>query len=175
MKEDELFLLGKIVRTFGANGELVIQINSEILARLKNMESVFIKLNVNLVPFFIENLQPRPKNQAIVKFMDVNSADEATLLAGCEFYIPLEMLPKVKGKKPFTFEIEGYKVIDAHHGEIGTLTAVIEVPQQSLLSVDFNGKEILVPVVEEIVKEIDRKNKTIYIEAPEGLIDLYIN
>jgi len=175
MKEDELFLLGKIVRTFGAKGELVIQIDSEILARLKKMESVFIKLNVNLVPFFIESLQPRPKNQAIVKFMDIDSAEEAEMMSGCEFYIPIEMLPKAKGKKPFTFEIEGYKVIDAHHGEIGTLTSVIEVPQQSLLSIDFNGKEILVPVVEEIVKEIDRKNKTIYIDAPEGLIDLYIN
>ena len=175
MKEDELFQMGKIVRTFGAKGELIIHLNSELLSRIKKMESVFIKLNMNLVPFFIESLQLRPKNQAIIKFLDIDSADDAGMLAGCNFFIPYNLIPKTKGKNPFTFDIEGFKVIDAHQGEIGILSTVIEVPQQSLLSVNFNGKEILVPVVEEIVKEIDRKNKIIYIEAPEGLIDLYIN
>ncbi len=174
MKLDELFQLGKIVRTFGTKGEVVFQVDAEILSQIKKLESVFLKINENLVPFFIEQLQPRPKGQAMVKFMDVDSTEEASLLAGCDIYIPLGILPKQKGAQLHSVEIEGFTVIDAVRGETGTVRTVLEMPQQSLLAIDFNGKEILIPIVDEIVKKIDRKTKTIYIEAPEGLIELYL-
>jgi len=175
MKQDELFQLGKIVRTFGTKGEVVFQVDTEILARIKNLESVYLKINENLVPFFIELIQPKAKGQAMVKFLDVDSTEDASLLAGCDIFIPLAMLPKQKGAQVYSIEIVGYTVIDATRGETGTVKTVLELPQQSLLAIDYNGKEILVPIVDEIIKKIDRKAKTIYIEAPEGLIELYIN
>ncbi len=174
MKQDELFQLGKIVRTFGSKGEVVFQIDAEILSRIKKLESVYLKINENLVPFFIEILQTRPKGQAMVKFFDVDSTEDASPLAGCDIFIPLTLLPKQKGTTLYSIEIEGYTVIDAIHGETGTVRTVLEMPQQALLAIDFNGKEILVPIVDEIVKKIDRKKKVIYIEAPEGLIELYL-
>jgi 16S rRNA processing protein RimM len=174
MKQDELFRLGKIVRTFGSKGEVIFQIDSEIIDRIKKLESVFININENLVPFFIEHLERRPKNQAQVKLLDVDSTDDASILAGCEFFIPFGLLPKQKGTQLYSFEIEGYTVIDAIRGETGTVTAVLEMPQQSLLAIEFNGKEILVPIVDEIIRKIDRKKKEIHIEAPEGLIELYL-
>jgi 16S rRNA processing protein RimM len=174
MKQDELFQLGKIVRTFGSKGEVVFQIDAEILSKIKKLESVFLRINENLVPFFIELLQPRAKGQALVKFLDVDSTEDASLLAGCEIYIPIGLLPNQKGTQLYSIEIEGYTVIDANRGETGTVRKVLEMPQQSLLAIDFNGKEILVPIVDEIVKKIDRKTRTIYINAPEGLIELYL-
>ena len=174
MKQDELFLLGKIVRTFGTKGEVIFQIDSEILSRIKKLESVYLKINENLIPFFIELIQPKAKGQAMVKFLDVDCTEDATLLAGCEIFIPIGMLPKQKGTQLYSIEIEGYKVIDANRGETGTVRTVLEMPQQALLAIDFNGKEILVPIVDEIVKKIDRKTKTIHIDAPEGLIELYL-
>ncbi len=174
MKQDELFRLGKIVRTFGSKGEVVLQIDAEILSQIKKLESVFLKLNENLVPFFIELFQPRPKGQVLVKFLDVDSPEDASRLAGCEIFIPLGILPKQKGTQLHSIEIEGYTVIDAVRGETGTVRAVLDMPQQSLLAIDFNGKEILVPIVDEIIKNIDRKTRTIHIEAPEGLIELYL-
>ncbi len=174
MKQDELFQLGKIVRTFGTKGEVIFQIDSEILSRIKKLESVYLKINENLVPFFIELLQPKAKGQALVKFLDVDSTDESSLLSGCDIFIPIAQLPKQKGTQLFSVEIEGYTVIDAIRGETGTVRTVLEMPQQALLAIDFNGKEILVPIVDEIVKKIDRKTRTIHIEAPEGLIDLYL-
>ncbi len=174
MKQDELFLLGKIVRTFGSKGELIFQVDTEILSRIKKLESVFLKINENLVPFFIEQLQIRPKKQALVKFFDLDSTEEANQLSGSEIYIPLTILPKHKGSEIYSIEIEGYTVIDSVCGEIGFVRTVLEMPQQALLAIDFNGKEILIPVVDEIVKKVDRKTKTIHIEAPEGLIELYL-
>jgi 16S rRNA processing protein RimM len=174
MKQDELFRLGKIVRTFGTKGEVVFQIDTDLFSRIKKLESVYLKINENLVPFFIELIQPKAKGQAMVKFMDVDNSEEASLLTGCDVFIPPGMLPKQKGTQLYSIEIEGYTVIDAKRGECGTVRTVLEMPQQALLAIDFNGKEILVPIVDEIVKKIDRKTKIIHIEAPEGLIELYL-
>jgi len=175
MKKDELFLLGKIVRTFGSKGEVIIQVDAELLTLIKKLESVFLKLNENLVPFFIEHTHPRSSNQVLVKFMDVDNTDEAFTFAGCNVYIPSGLIPRQKRTKLFSSEIEGYRVIDVNHGETGIVNAILELPQQSLLSVDSNGKEILLPIVEDIIKEVDRRNRIIYTEAPEGLIELYLD
>jgi 16S rRNA processing protein RimM len=173
MKQDELFRAGKIVRTFGSKGEMLCQFNSDTIS-LKKLESVFLKLNENLVPFFIESIQPKTRNQAIIKFHDVNSANDAFELAGSAVFLPLSFRPKSKGSKYDLSAIEGFTVIDHVHGEIGTVSSVLELPEQDLLQIDFKGKEILIPVVDEIVKKIDMKNKIIMVEAPEGLIDIYI-
>jgi len=51
---------------------------------------------------------------------------------------------------------------------------VLDNHQQALLQVRFGEKEILIPAVDQIMKEIDRKKKIIYIEAPDGLIEIYL-
>jgi 16S rRNA processing protein RimM len=106
--------------------------------------------------------------------MDIETSEDASLLSGCEIYIPMAILPKQKNTGLYPQNIEGYTVIDANRGNTGIVGKIIEMPQQFLLSIDFNGKEILVPIVDEIVKDIDHKAKTIHIEAPEGLIELYL-
>ena len=174
MKQDELFQLGKIVRTFGSKGELIFQVDTEIFAQIKKLESVFLKINENLVPFFIEVIQPKSKGQVLVKFLDVNDTDDALQLAGCAAFIPRNILPKPKRARLYSYDIEGFSVVDATHGLFGTVSHVLDLPQQSLLAIDFNGKEILIPVVEEIITQVDHKKKTIQIEAPEGLIELYL-
>jgi 16S rRNA processing protein RimM len=174
MKQDELFQAGKIVRTLGSNGEILCQFNSDTSVNIKKLESVFLKINENLVPFFIEQIHPKTKNQAVVKFLDINSADEAFILANLGIYLPQSLLPKLTAKKYYYSKIEGFTVNDYIHGEIGVVNSVLELPRQDLLQIHFNGKEILIPMVDEIIKEIDMKNKTIYIEAPDGLIELYI-
>jgi 16S rRNA processing protein RimM len=174
MKQDELFQAGKIVRTFGSKGEMMCQFTSDVIS-LKKLESVFLKINESLVPFFIEQIQSKARNQAIVKFHDVNSAAEAMELTGSMLFLPIAMLPKSKARTYDISVIEGFTVIDHIFGEIGTISSVLELQQQDILQIDFNGKEILIPMVDEIVKKIDLKKKIIQVEAPEGLIELYIN
>ena len=70
--------------------------------------------------------------------------------------------------------LRAYSSRYVNRGNTGIVSKIIEMPQQFLLAIEFNGKEILVPIVDEIVKSIDHKTKTIYMEAPEGLIELYL-
>jgi len=174
MKTDELFLLGKIVRNTGARGEVVFQFVTGSSARYKNVESVFIKINENLVPFFIDHFKIKSQHQAVVKLFDLDDVEDAKILTGCELYTLSGELPKVKGNKFSYDQVLGFAVIDSSYGSIGKIAAIMDLPHQAIYKIDFEGKEILIPVVPEIIKKVDHKKNTVFIDAPEGLIGIYL-
>jgi 16S rRNA processing protein RimM len=61
------------------------------------------------------------------------------------------------------------------HGKIGKITGIIDMPHYAIIQVDFNGKEILIPAIKDIIQKIDRENNILHIIAPDGLIELYIH
>ncbi|MBK7175359.1 MAG: 16S rRNA processing protein RimM [Bacteroidales bacterium] len=173
MNPDEFFQAGKVVKTSGSGGELVFSFDSEVSDRNKKMESVFILLQGNLVPFFIEKSESKARNQLLVKLLDVDTQEEASLLAGSGIFLPKSMKSRKKQGKKFDIDFNGFLVIDKVHGEIGLVVNVLELPMQELLEIEKDGKLYLIPLVEEIITEINIDTGIIRIEAPEGLIELY--
>jgi 16S rRNA processing protein RimM len=57
--------------------------------------------------------------------------------------------------------------------EIGLIQEVIEQPHQILCTVIYKGAEALVPLHEASLKKIDNKHKKVFVELPEGLLDIY--
>jgi 16S rRNA processing protein RimM len=88
-------------------------------------------------------------------------------------YLPLNLLPKLEGNKFYFHEVIGYTIEDKNFGEVGKIVGVNDTTAQALFEVENNGKEILIPMNDEFIIKVDRKNKTIFVETPEGLIDLY--
>ena len=112
-------------------------------------------------------------NKAIVTFEDLKP-DEAQMLVGSDLYLPLEMLPKLTGNRFYFHEVIGWTVIDSEKGDIGTIASVIDYPAQALFQIMKNDKEILIPVIDQVINKVDRDKKIIHITAPTGLIDLYL-
>jgi 16S rRNA processing protein RimM len=122
----------------------------------------------------IESIEVQTGQKVLIRFEDIHTSDEAAIYTGREMYLPLDSLPPLKGKKFYYHEVKGFSVIDAKHGNIGTLVKVMELPRQSMLQINFGEKEILIPLVDEVIVKVDRKKKEIHIRAPEGLIDFYL-
>ncbi len=175
MKLKDCFYLGKITKKYSFKGELIISLDTDEPEIYKNLKSVFININGRLIPYFIEKSKSQKKATLRVKFEDINSEDEALSIINKEVYLPLENLPELKGKKFYYHEIIGYNVVDTNHGNIGLIIKVEDKTSQSIFIIKNNGKEILIPVNDNIIQMINRKNKTIHITAPNGLIDLYLN
>jgi len=170
----DFYLLGKIVKTHGRKGEIVFFLDVDNTDNYKNIESVFIEINSQLVPFFIEKLEFKAKNTAIVKLEDVDSIEQAQDILHSDLYLPLSYLPPLSGNKFYYHEIIGFSVIDQQHGSIGHVKGVVDLSHQAVLQVDFNNKEILIPIVDEIILGVNREKKQLEIKAPEGLIEIYI-
>jgi len=71
-------------------------------------------------------------------------------------------------------QLIGFGVTDLKHGYIGQITQLLELRGHSLLQIDSDGKEVLIPYRDEIILSVDELRKTLHIEAPEGLIELYL-
>lgn len=175
MHKKDCFYLGKIAKKFSFKGEVLIYLDTDEPEVYENMESVFVELNRNLVPFFIEKSQLHRNSFLRTKFEDVTSEQDADQIIGCEVYLPLSMLPKLEGNKFYYHEIEGFEVEDVRLGNIGTMLRVNENQVQPLFEIEFNDKTILVPVIDDFIVEVNRADKKIVLNTPKGLVDLYIN
>jgi 16S rRNA processing protein RimM len=173
MSGEPLYLIGKILKTTGHQGSLLIHLEEAVADDLEKLESVYLELQGERVPFFFKEIMIRSANRVAVLFEDIGSLSEAEKLAGAPVYIPAGALPPLPGEKFYSHEITGFTVIDLTFGNIGLVNDVIETPGHDLLQVMNGNIEILVPVVPEIIQSVDKKKKTIKIDAPEGLILLY--
>lgn len=173
MKKDVCFELGYIVKKHGLQGEVSIHLDTDNPENYSSLESVFIEIDEKLVPFFIESIKIQG-DKALVKFEEVEGPDHADELKGSKLFLPLDFLPKLEGNQFYFHEIIGFTVSDKERGNIGSITDVLDAGPQTLLSVDFNGKEVLIPVNDDIVVSLNRGTNTINVDLPEGLLDIYL-
>ncbi len=162
------------MKPFGSKGQVVAFLDVDEPLHYRKLESVYLDLDGEFVPFLIESVEIQAGRKVLFHFEDVNTADDAVAYTGREMYLPLDSLPPLKGKKFYYHEVKGYSVIDEIHGNIGILVQVMDLPRQSLLQISFGEKEILIPMLDEVIVKVDRKRKELLIRAPEGLIDIYL-
>jgi len=174
MKTDDFYYLGKILKTYGNKGQVLVHLDVDDPGSYQNLESVFIDVYGECIPFSVMEIEMKARNNAVLSFADVHTSGEAGEFTGKRMYLPLAGLPPLTGKKFYYHEVTGFKVTDINAGDIGVVEAILDVHQQALFQIRLRDKEILIPVTDNIIQEVDRENRIITIEAPEGLIDIYL-
>src|SRR5690606_28320348 len=174
MRKEDCFYLGKIVKKYGFKGELLAKLDTDEPELYKDLESVFIAIGNDLVPFFIEKSSLHKSELLRMRIEDVDNEADADALLRSELYLPLDMLPKLSGNQFYFHEIIGYSMIDEEFGEVGEIVAVNDSTAQSLFEVEREDKLILIPMNDEFIVRLDRVKKEIVVKTPEGLIELYL-
>tara|TARA_R110002073_G_scaffold159477_1_gene314775 strand:- start:4321 stop:4845 length:525 start_codon:yes stop_codon:yes gene_type:complete len=173
MQKEDCFYLGKIVRKYSFKGELLAKLDTDQPELYEHLDAMFIQVRNNLIPFFIESSQLHKSDLLRIKFEEVDTEADADTLIKSELYLPLELLPKLEGNKFYFHEVIGFKINDKNFGEVGVIKAINDSTAQALFEVDRDGVEILIPMNDEFILKVDREAKTIWVETPEGLIELY--
>ncbi len=174
MQIKDCFYLGKIVKKYSFKGELLVKLDTDEPEIFKNLESVFISLRNNLIPFFVDSCKLHKSQLLRIKFEDVDSEEDADALLKSDLYLPLSILPTLSGNKFYYHEVTGFTVIDEDFGEVGVIDNINDTGAQELFVIDRDGIEILIPVNDQFIKKVDRDKKQILVNTPEGLIDLYL-
>jgi len=172
-EKEKYFQLGRVIKIHGYKGELVILLDTDTPEGYANLKSVFLNIDDSLVPYWINTIRINDK-LAIVSFDDISSRDDAIRMLKKEVYLPLEDLQTLTGDDFYFHEIIGYRVHDKHHGDIGIVEDVLERPEQELLRIMKGKKEVLIPLTDDMIRKVDRKQQVLHIITPEGLIDLYL-
>lgn len=174
LQKKDCFYLGKIVKKHSFKGEVVIKLDTDEPELYSNMESVFVDLGNNLVPFFIEKSSLSKDTFLRVKFEDVSTEADADAILKSDIYLPLSLLPKLSGNKFYYHEVIGFTVVDQNFGEVGTIMHINDKAAQPLFEIDRDGNDIFIPMIDDFIKKIDRENKIVEVNTPQGLIELYL-
>ena len=175
MRKEDCFYLGKIVSKYSFKGEVLVKLDADEPELYENMESVFVAMRGNLVPFFITKCRLHKSSLLRIKFEDVTNEDDADKIMGSELYLPLSFLPELTGNKFYFHEVIGFTIIDAIHGDIGNIKSVNDTTSQALFEVEKGDKQLLIPINDEIITKVDREKQTIFVSTPEGLVSLYLD
>jgi len=174
MRKEDCFYLGKIAKKFSFKGEVLAYLDTDEPELYENLESVFVEFNNNLVPFFIENCSLHKNDFLRIRFEDIQNEEEADRLLGSAIYLPLKMLRKLTGNKFYFHEVIGFEIEDKRLGVFGKIVSVNDTSAQPLFEVVNGNVEILVPMIDQFLVKIDRENKKVVMDLPEGLVEMYL-
>ena len=174
MRKEDCFYLGRVVSKYSFKGEVLVKLDTDEPEIYENMESVFVSLGKDLVPFFIDRCRLHKSDLLRIDFEEVKDEPTADKIMGAELYLPLDLLPPLSGNKFYFHEVIGFSLVDRAHGDIGTIRAINDNVSQALFEAEKDGKDLLIPISDEIIEKVDRKNRTIHVNAPEGLVELYL-
>lgn len=138
-------------------------------------KTMFLEIEGGLVPFFVETIRQKDSNNILVVFEDYATPDKAQKLVGQRVYLPSEQLTELEEDQFYFHDIIGYTVIDSRVGELGAIAQVLDAPEQELLQVFYKGKEVLIPLVDEFIVRVNKRGKQLFMDLPDGLIDLYLD
>lgn len=174
MKIEDAFRIGTLTKTRGLKGELQLYVEFDGLEKIK-FTSVFVDVAGKLVPYFIKAIKYPMANTAFLFLEDVETIEKATLLAKKEVYLPNKLKPKQK-KEEFTLkDLKGFIAIDEHKGELGKILEVEDYPQQVIATVNYQSREVMFPLNAGTIKGINAQSNEVYLELPEGLLDVYLS
>jgi len=170
VQKEQCFSLGKITKLHGYKGGLILHIDSSTPQYFKDLESVLLDIDQELVPFFLSQKGKLNGKKLLINLEDVRPED-AHKYVGREAYLPESMLPEAEDDAYYDKAIIGYTAWEGK-GDIGVVVDVVENSSQNLFVVEKGQQEFLIPAVDAFIKGIDTNEKIIYLELPEGLLDL---
>ncbi|MGF1583718.1 MAG: ribosome maturation factor RimM [Bacteroidales bacterium] len=171
----DLKFLGVILKTHGVDGQLVLKLEYFTEDELIKGEPVFVEIDGIPVPFFTDSFRYLSDDTALLGLDEVTSSTMASGFINCRVYSEKHKMMEHSEDDPVrSDELRGFRVIDEVHGNSGILQEIIEYPDNPVMRLDLDGREILVPFHESIVKNINYDTRVIEISAPDGLFDLYI-
>lgn len=171
MQQKDCYYLGTIIKAHGYKGELNIHLDTDEPQTYQNLESIFIERNGLLVPFFLQKAQLHKGNHLRIMIEDF---DEPESLIGRDIYLPLSTLPKLEGNAFYYHEVVGFQVLHDRSEVIGEIKSVRDTSAQDLFEITSPvQKEILIPVIDEWIVEVNRSEKTIILDLPEGLLEVF--
>ena len=164
--------IGKIVSSFGLKGELILEHHLGKKTSLKGLEVLFIEQNKDeMLPYFIQSTRIKSENEIYLILEDIDVKEKTKGVLQKQVWLSDEDFAKYAGKSA-AISLLGFHIINEEI-DLGEILEVIEQPHQLICRITLNEKEVLIPLHEETIQKIDKKKKQVFVELPDGLLDIY--
>ncbi len=158
--------IAQVLKSNGREGELLVGFVGMAPEDIDLEEPVFIEFDGLPVPFYFESFTPRGNTRVLVRLTGVRNLTDAEELVGRDVCAEDDLYEDEEE------DLTGWTVLDADGTEVGTVTAHEDIPGNPCIWVETGHGEVLVPLREELVLDLDEQKETLRMEIPEGLLDL---
>lgn len=168
----DYYSIGKIASTHGLTGVVVLEHALGKKTDLKGLTTLFIEERKNaFIPYFIESTTAKNEQETFIKLEGFNTKEGARRLIQKPVWLLKADFEKFAASSS-PLSLLGFTMINEGIA-IGEVEEIIEQPHQVLCKIKYKGNEALIPLHEESLEKIDKKNKRVYVNLPEGLLDIY--
>lgn len=167
---EEYFEIGQIVNTSGLKGILKIKPFTDDIKKFSNLKTIYIKTKNGLTEFKIEQVR-YVKNMVMIKLDGIDTVEEAEKYRNLYIKVLRDQEEKLEEGSYYVVDILGCKVNTDTNQELGKIVDVFQTGSNDVYVVkDEQGKQILLPAIKQVIKNVDIKNKIITVHLLEGLV-----
>jgi len=164
-------ILGRITKISGYEGAVAVKLEKTFTENIPLLESVFLEIDGKPVPFFISEYEYSGADILKLKFYDYETIEKVTELVNCLVF--LTSPPAGNLIEDNLTDLTGFSVLSVDNTLIGVVSELIRNPGQWLLAIKSEeDKEILIPLHDDFIVNIDHIGKILIMDIPEGLLDL---
>jgi len=171
MTTDTCYKIGYILKPHGLKGQVTLSMDPEAPEDFSHLETLYVEIREKLLPFFIESISLKG-NKAFLKLEEVDTPEEARSISKSAVYLPKSSRPKSGRGEFYDDEVIGFEVLDTVLGPLGKIIGIVQAGPNKLLSLDFQGKEVLVPLNSPFIEGVNKSRKKITITLPEGFLEI---
>jgi 16S rRNA processing protein RimM len=167
----DLIAIGRVSRPIGTQGEVKILPLTQDKQRFVNLSAVGLG-NTAADAQFKKILKVRIESkQVVLKLCGIETIEEAEKLKNLYLFIQKEDTVRLQNGTYFLDDVIGCEVVTEEQVSVGVITDLLSLPMNDLWVVRKGAKEILIPAVKAIIRQVDIENKRITINALDGLLD----
>ena len=164
-------LIGKISGIHGLKGEITFYHQLKKNTRFATWDCILIEINPkSYIPFFIASIKSISSDECICKFEEINTRDEAKKIVNKTIYSSINYHVEIKDDTGLQ-QYLGYQIYDGENF-IGEIIDAVETKMNNMFVINYNDREVLLPSQKELILSIDKTNKKMVMNIPEGLLDL---
>lgn len=163
---------GKISKPYGLRGEVNTILEPNAGNNIEPDNPLFIDIDGQRVPFFVEEVELLSSEQAIIKFEFIDSVEAAREVSGCDLYFEASHRSHAEEARGDLARLIGYQASDQRSGPLGRISDFLPHPMNPVFVIRSGNKELMVPAVMDFIDQINHPEQSIYFILPEGLTDL---
>ena len=162
--------IGQIVNTFGIKGMVKVKPFTDNIERFSNLEKIYIKNKSGQTEYKIQEVKYH-KNMVLIKFEGIENPEQADLLRNSYLIVDRETEEPLEAGRNYIVDMIGLDVFTDDNEYLGKLEDIYNTGSNDIYVVKNElGKQVLLPAIEDVIKNIDMDNKKVIVHLIPGLV-----
>ena len=163
--------IGTVVSKHGYKGDIKISVSSNNLDTFPDLKYLFIDTDGCFIPFKIDNVKSFSKNVLIVKLKEISSEDDVNEVIHKNIYVDSTEMESNTDSGFFFNDLINFDVI-TDSKKVGRIENINSKLPQPVFEIMYDSRTVLIPIHEDFIKKVDKENNIIYLDIPDGLLEI---